>query len=63
MKTTHFFHITLFLTFPLLLLNAPAQEYIKWSLPDGAVACIGKGGVTGNIGFLPDGTILLWKIR
>ena len=44
MKTTHFFPITLFSTFSLLLLNVPAQEYIKWSLPDGAVVRIGKAG-------------------
>ncbi len=63
MKTTRLYLITLLLTFLLLLLNVLAQEYIKWSLLDGAVARIGKDGITGNIAFSPDGTILLWKIR
>lgn len=38
MKTTRLFLIILLLNFTLLLSNAPAQEYTRWSLPDGAVA-------------------------
>ncbi len=43
MKLPRQFLITLFLTFTLLLPNASAQDYTKWSLPDGATARLGKG--------------------
>ena len=55
MKTVPLFLITLFLVFSLLLPNAFAQDYITWGLPDGAVARLGKGSITGNIVFSPDG--------
>ena len=55
MKTVPLFLITLLLTFVLLLPNAPAQDYTTWSLPDGAAARLGKGSITGNIAFSPDG--------
>ena len=58
MKTIPLFLITLFLTFTLLLPNAFAQDYTTWSLPDGAAARLGKGKITGNIAFSPDGTRL-----
>jgi WD40 repeat protein len=58
MKTVPLFLITLLLTVSLLLPNAPAQNYITWSLPDGAVARLGKGSITGNVAFSPDGTRL-----
>ena len=58
MKTIPLFLITLFLTVSLLLPNVSAQDYTTWSLPDGAVARLGKGSITGNVAFSPDGTRL-----
>ena len=58
MKTIPLFLITLLLTVSLLLPNAPAQDYTTWSLPDGAAARLGKGSITGNVAFSPDGTRL-----
>ena len=32
-----------------------AKDYIHWSLPDGATARLGKGAISGNIAYSPDG--------
>ncbi|MXV73722.1 hypothetical protein F4Z99_05520, partial [Candidatus Poribacteria bacterium] len=57
MKATCLFLIILFCALYLLLPNVPAQDYIKWSLPDGATMRLGKGSI-GNIAFSPNGTRL-----
>ena len=57
MKTTYLFIITLFLISVLFLLNALAQNYSQWGLPEGATARIGKGTVT-DIAYSPDGSQL-----
>ena len=57
MKTEHLSLITIFLFF-LFLPNTFAQDYTTWSLPDGATARLGKGEITGNIAFSPDGNRL-----
>ena len=62
MKTIPLFLITLFLTFTLLLPNAFAQDYTTWSLPDGAAARLGKGEITGNVAFSPDGNGLRLQV-
>ncbi|MDE0315228.1 MAG: hypothetical protein OXM61_10025, partial [Candidatus Poribacteria bacterium] len=33
-------------------------DYTQWALPDGAAARLGKGDITGNIAYSPDGTRL-----
>lgn len=58
MKTTRLYLITLFIPFAVLLPSALAQDYTAWNLPDGAIERLGKGGITGNIAFSPDGTRL-----
>ena len=58
MKNTLLSIITLLLTFVLLLPNVSAQDYTTWSLPDGAAARLGKGWLTGNLAFSPDGNRL-----
>ena len=58
MNIRYRFLIALFLTFLHVLPNAHAQDYTKWGLPDGATMRLGKGGITGNIAFSPDGTRL-----
>ena len=50
--------VTLLMLFLLFPLNTSAQEYTQWSLPEGAKARLGKGHITGNIAYSPDGTRL-----
>ena len=53
--------LTLILTYLLLAVlttQAVAQDYIKWNLPEGARARLGKGAITGNIAYSPDGNRL-----
>ena len=38
--------------------NASSQDYMQWGLPEGAKMRIGKGEITGNITFSPDGSLL-----
>ena len=59
MKNTLLSIIILLLTFVLLLPNAPAQDYTTWNLPDGVAARLGKGSITGNVAFSPDGNRLV----
>ena len=35
-----------------------AQNYTKWGLPEGAKARLGKGWITGEIAYFPDGSRL-----
>ncbi|MCE2451113.1 MAG: PD40 domain-containing protein, partial [Candidatus Latescibacteria bacterium] len=49
--------ITLILLF-LFSLNTFAQDYAQWSLPEGAKMRLGKGRLSGNIAYSPDGTRL-----
>ena len=39
-------------------LNTFAQDYTQWSLPEGAKARLGKGEITANVTYSPDGTRL-----
>ena len=38
--------------------NAFAQDYTQWHLPDGAKARLGRGAITGNVQYSPDGSLL-----
>ena len=58
MRTKYLFLGCLFFTFVLFLSSAPAQNYTKWGLPEGATARIGKGPITSNIAYSPDGSRL-----
>ena len=44
--------------FALFPLSTFAQDYTQWGLPEGAKARLGKGHITGNITYSPDGTRL-----
>ena len=59
MKTAQF-SILILLSLETLALppNLYAQDYTKWSLPEGAKARLGKGRTTGEIAYSPDGTHL-----
>ena len=58
MKTIRLSLLTLLLIPTLLLPNSTAQDVTQWHLPEGAKARFGKGGISGNIVFSPDGTQL-----
>ena len=59
MRTPRLSFITLFLTLSLLLPNAPAQDHTTFGLPDGATMRLGKGRISGNIAFSPDGKTIV----
>ena len=42
----------------LFLQSASAQDYTQWGLPSGAIARLGKGSISGNIAYSPDGSQL-----
>ena len=50
--------VTLLMLFALFPLSTFAQDYTQWGLPEGAKARLGKGHITGNITYSPDGTRL-----
>ena len=50
--------LTLLLISVLFLSSTVAQDYAQWNLPDGAKARLGKGSVSGNLAYSPDGTRL-----
>ena len=58
MKSTQFSILTVLVIFTFFLLNAFAQDYTQFSLPEGAKARLGKGSISGDIAYSPDGTRL-----
>ena len=50
--------LTLFIVFTFYLQNTFAQDSPQWHLPEGAKARLGKGQITGNVAYSPDGTKL-----
>ena len=50
--------MTLLILLNLFALNTFAQDYTQWGLPEGATARLGKGRLSGNIAYSPDGTHL-----
>ena len=58
MKTMQFSILTLIFVTLLFLPNIFAQDYTQWGLPEGAKARLGKGRISGNIAYSPDGARL-----
>ena len=58
MKSTPFSILTVSVIFSLFSLNIFAQDYTQWSLPEGVRARLGKGQMSGDIAYSPDGTRL-----
>ena len=59
MKNPRLLIFGLFLLAAVLSLQAGfAQDYTRWALPDGAKMRLGKGWISGDITFSPDGTLL-----
>ena len=57
MKILLFCKLSLLLTLTLLPQSAFAQDYIRWGLPEGATARLGKGEIS-DISYSPDGARL-----
>lgn len=58
MKRILFSILSFLLVSVLPLQNGIAQSYTRWGLPNGAVSRLGKGSITSNIAYSPDGTKL-----
>ena len=58
MKSTQFSILTVLVIFSLFSLNVFAQDYTQFSLPEGAKARLGKGWISGDIAYSPDGARL-----
>ena len=55
MRNSRFFILGLLFVAALSTQSSYAQDYTRWGLPDGAKARLGKGGITGNVAYSPDG--------
>ncbi|MDE0086523.1 MAG: hypothetical protein OXU23_12470, partial [Candidatus Poribacteria bacterium] len=55
MKTRYLFVLTVIFVILALTLNTFAQDYTQWHLPEGAKARLGKGWISGDIAYSPDG--------
>ena len=55
MRKAQFLGFSLLLTSVLFLQDSFAQDYTRWELPEGAKSRFGKGLITGNIEYSPDG--------
>lgn len=58
MKTAQF-SILMLLYLGTFAFNTYAQDYTRWSSPEGSKARLGKGHITGNIAYSPDGLRLV----
>ena len=57
-KKSLFLRFSLLLVCTLFIQNSVAQDYTRWNLPEGAKMRLGKGEISGNIAYSPDGTRL-----
>ena len=57
-KTLFFMFLTLLVILTQSLSKTLAQDYTQWGLPAGAIARLGKGEISGNLAYSPDGTRL-----
>ena len=58
MRRFPFFGLSILFVYMLFLQTGFAQDYTRWGLPDGAKMRLGKGRISGDITFSPDGTLL-----
>ena len=58
MKKPRLLNVALLLVCVLFVQNSRAQDHTRWGLPEGAIARLGKGRISGNIAYSPDGTLL-----
>ena len=57
MKNIRLFNVAL-LVCVLFVQTSRAQDHTRLSLPEGAIARLGKGRISGSIAYSPDGTWL-----
>ena len=58
MKSKCLLILTILFVSMLFQANVSAQDYTQWHLPEGAKARLGKGTITGDIHYSPDGSLL-----
>ena len=58
MKNMRLFNVALLLICVLCITDSRAQDHTRLSLPEGAIARLGKGRISGSIAYSPDGTRL-----
>ena len=58
MRKSRFFILNVLFVGALSLQTSFAQDYTRWGLPEGAKMRLGKGWISGDITFSPDGTVL-----
>ena len=56
MKLTRFSILVILFVGTVSLPNTFAQDHTQWHLPEGAKARLGKGAITSNVQYSPDGT-------
>ena len=54
--------LSLILISSLLPPNTFAQDYIRWELPEGAIARLGKGGISMKYNTLRTAHVSLWQV-
>ena len=59
MKTVRSLQLCLLLAAALSVPSGFSQDYTRWGLPDGAKMRLGKGWISGDITFTPDGSMLV----
>ena len=58
MRKSRFFILGVMFGAAMSLQTSYAQDYARWGLPEGAKVRLGKGWISGNIAYSPDGTLL-----
>lgn len=58
MKRKRLSVLAMFFLSTVFLQNTFAQDYTQWHLPEGAKARLGRGTITGNVQYSPDGALL-----
>ena len=58
MRKSRFFKLSLVFVSILFLQSGFAQDYSRWGLPEGANSRLGKGWISGEVAYSPDGALL-----
>ena len=58
MRNFRVFKLSIMFVYTLILQTSFAQDYTRWGLPDGAKVRLGKGWISGDVAYSPDGSLL-----
>ena len=58
MRKSRFFKLSILFVYTLILQTSFAQDHARWGLPDGAKVRLGKGWISGDVAYSPDGSLL-----